>query len=165
MIWRRIAEASCGLFSVQMDSAGLPSKQGGMDHRYHWAQWDGERWISREIARAGRRLYAGEDDYTGGICLHPDEPGTVFISSSVEPRTGEPLASGHYELFKGRRNAKSGDWTWESLTPGATEDQQAAADRAQVEAGPNDPALVAGHLPRVHRLRSSGDGASGVGRT
>ncbi|MCC7376857.1 MAG: BNR-4 repeat-containing protein [Verrucomicrobiales bacterium] len=111
------------VFSVQMDSAGLPSKQGGMDHRYHWAQWDGERWISREIARAGRRLYAGEDDYTGGICLHPDEPGTVFISSSVEPRTGEPLASGHYELFKGRRNAKSGDWTWDSLTPGATEDQ------------------------------------------
>lgn len=111
------------VFSVQRDSAGLPPKQGGDDHRYHWAEWDGERWSVTEIARAGRRLYAGEDDYTGGICLHPDDPRVVFISTSVDPRTGEPLASGHFELFRGRQERGTAAWAWRSLTPGATEDQ------------------------------------------
>ncbi|MBL9134678.1 MAG: BNR-4 repeat-containing protein [Verrucomicrobiales bacterium] len=111
------------VFSVQRDSAGLPPKQGGSDHRYFWAEWDGRGWSTTEIARAGQRLYAGEDDYTGGICLHPDEPGTVFISTSVDPATGAPLTSGHFEVFRGRRERGKSAWVWESLTPAATTDQ------------------------------------------
>jgi hypothetical protein len=108
-------------FSVQRDSAGLPPGRGGMDHRYHWARWDGRAWWSHEIAYAGSRLYPGEDDYVGGICLHPDDPDVVFISTNVDPQFGTPLASGHYELFRGRRTPRAG-WAWTSLTPGATQD-------------------------------------------
>lgn len=111
------------VYSVQKDSAGLAPGKGGTDHRYHWARWDGWGWWGREIAYAGSRLYAGEDDYVGGICLHPDDPDVVFCSTNVDPATGQPLAGGHYELFLGRTRDDGYSWTWEPLTPGATEDQ------------------------------------------
>lgn len=94
-----------------------------MDLRYWFAAWDGRRWAAREIGHAGTRLYAGEDDYAGGICLHPDDPETVFCSANVDPMTGTPLPSGHYELFRGRWDRRRDAWGWEALTPGATQDQ------------------------------------------
>lgn len=111
-------------WSVQMDSAGLPSRQGGDDHRYFWAEWRGKGWQVEEIAYAGSRLYPGEDDYTGGISLHPDDPRAVVISTNVDPLSGNRLESGHHELFRGRRTGgrSGGTWAWEALTPGATED-------------------------------------------
>lgn len=109
-------------FSVQKDSANLPMGSAGRDHRYHWAQYDGRIWWNYEIAYAGSRLYAGEDDYTGGICLHPDDPRIVFISTNVDPVSGIPLPSGHYEIFRGRREEPHSGWQWHPLTPDATED-------------------------------------------
>lgn len=111
------------VFSVQQDSAGMPSGSGGQDLRYHFGTWDGKRWEVREIAHAGTRLYAGEDDYAGGICLHPDDPEMVFLSANVDPVTGTTLPSGHYELFRGRWDRRRDAWNWEALTPGATQDQ------------------------------------------
>jgi hypothetical protein len=109
-------------YSVQRDSAGLPPRRGGQDHRYRWAWWDGRVWWDHQIAYGGSRLYAGEDDYVGGICLHPDDPETVFISTNVDPVTGAPLPSGHYELFRGQHRRSPAGWVWTSLTPNATED-------------------------------------------
>jgi BNR repeat-containing family member len=106
------------VYSVQKDSAGLPPGQGGQDHRYRFARWDGQRWHDFEIAHAGARLYAGEDDYTGGISLDPDRTDTVFISTQVEPATGAPLVGGHYELFRGATPDGGRSWQWEPLTPG-----------------------------------------------
>ncbi|MCC6231223.1 MAG: BNR-4 repeat-containing protein [Verrucomicrobiales bacterium] len=113
------------VFSVQMNSAGRPPGQGGEDLRYHFAEWDGAAWSTQEVAYAGRRLYAGEDDYAGGIALHPDDPNELYLSTSVDPVAGTPLPGGKYELFRGRRSgARPGvDWSWEALTPGAKEDQ------------------------------------------
>jgi hypothetical protein len=110
-------------FSVQKDSAGLPPGKGGKDHRYHWAEWDGRVWWTHEIARAGSRLYAGEDDYVGGIALHPDDPDVVLISANVDPVTGTPTRSGHYEIFHGKRIGREEGWRWTAWTPDATEDQ------------------------------------------
>jgi hypothetical protein len=61
------------VFSVQKNSAGLTSGDhaAGTDHRYHYAWWNGSAWRETEIAYAGSRLYPGEDDYTGNICLDP----------------------------------------------------------------------------------------------
>jgi len=94
------------VFSVQKDAAGLESSddRAGQDHRYHYARWDGHAWQVHEVAHGGSRLYAGEDDYTGNICLHPDRLGTVYFSSNADPLTGQPLISRadgrrHYELF------------------------------------------------------------------
>jgi len=93
----------------------------GNDHRYHYAYWDRSAWHDQEIAFAGTRLYAGEDDYTGNICLHPDRLDTVFISTNADPITGLPLISQadqrrHYELFCGRTSDGGKSWSWEPIT-------------------------------------------------
>lgn len=110
------------VYSVQKDSAGLPPGQGGRDHRYRYAAWTGQAWSDREIAFAGRRLYAGEDDYTGGICLDPHAPGVVYISTSAHPISGEPLAGGHYGIFRGTAPKDGGAWTWQAVTSDSQHD-------------------------------------------
>lgn len=110
------------VYSVQKDGAGKGPGQGGEDHRYRWARWDGRRWMDEEIAYAGRRLYAGEDDYTGNVCLDPQNVNVVYASASVDPRTGRELAGGggRYQIFRGER--KSGRWQWQQVTRSADAD-------------------------------------------
>jgi len=110
------------VYSVQKDSGGLAPGKGGEDHRYHWARWNGRAWQDVEVAYAGKRLYAGEDDYTGGICLDPDRADRIYISTSVQPATGQPLLGGHYELFQGTTPDGGRTWLWKSWTPGAVQD-------------------------------------------
>jgi hypothetical protein len=108
-------------YSVQKNSGGLPSGQGGEDHRYRYARWDGRQWHDHEIAYAGRRLYAGEDDYTGNISLDPEDPDTVYVSADVDPGTGRPLVSRrdgrrHYEVFRGVTRDGGATWRWSPVT-------------------------------------------------
>jgi hypothetical protein len=117
----------CVAYSVQKDSAGLPPGQGGSDHRYRLARWTGEAWVDREIAYAGTRLYAGEDDYTGGIALVPGDPTRVFISTDADPATGAPLVSGadgkrHFEIFRGASADGGRSWRWRAVTRDSTAD-------------------------------------------
>ena len=114
-------------YSVQKDSAGLEPGQGGTDHRYRLAQWTGSQWQDREIAFAGTRLYAGEDDYTGGIALVPGDPTRVFISTDADPSTGAPLISAadgkrHWEVFRGATTDGGGTWRWQAVTRNSTAD-------------------------------------------
>ncbi|GAC1477580.1 MAG: hypothetical protein NVS1B4_20450 [Gemmatimonadaceae bacterium] len=116
-----------GLFSVQKDGRGLPRGQGGFDHRFDYARWDGKAWHVHEIAYAGTRLYAGEDDYTGLGALDPNDPDVAYISTDAEPATGKPLVSTadgkrHHELFRGRTRDSGTTWTWEPITANSTVD-------------------------------------------
>ena len=115
------------LFSTQIDGRGLPRGQGGMDLRYDYARWDGTSWHTEEIAQAGRRLYAGEDDYSGLGALDPKNPDVMYISTDADPVSGDPLVSHadrkrHYELFRGQRDARLGKWTWAPFTRNSTAD-------------------------------------------
>jgi hypothetical protein len=115
------------LFSCQVDGRGLPRGQGGMDLRYHYARWDGANWHTEEIAHAGTRLYAGEDDYAGLGALDPNNPDIVYISTDADPVSGAALISEadqrrHYELFRGVRDGRSGKWTWTPFTRNSTSD-------------------------------------------
>jgi len=114
-------------YSVQKDSAGLPPGQGGADHRYRLARWNGRAWDDAEVAFAGSKLYAGEDDYTGGIALVPGDPTTVFLSTNADPATGQPLVSSadgrrHWEIFRGEKRASDGRWRFAPLTADSTLD-------------------------------------------
>jgi hypothetical protein len=114
-------------YSVQKDSAGLPQGQGGSDHRYRLARWTGKTWNDCEIAFAGSRLYAGEDDYTGGVALVPGDPARVFISTDADPVTGVPLVSAadgqrHYEVFGGTTTDEGRSWRWQPVTRDSTLD-------------------------------------------
>ena len=106
------------VYSVQKNAAGLgrANPRGGQDHRYRYARWDGARWHDHEIAYAGTRLYAGEDDYTGGICLNPDNPEEVFLSSDVDIVSGRANASGRYEIHKGVTKDFGRSWSWTAIT-------------------------------------------------
>ncbi len=106
-------------YSVQYSEVGrLPRghEDWGQDLRYHYARWDGERWNEFQIAHAGTRLYAGEDDYTGLICIDPNDVSTVFISADVDPVSGEALAGNRYQIFRGKTADGGENWEWEQIT-------------------------------------------------
>ena len=119
------------IFSVQRDGAATRSMKkggdGGQDHRYHFARWDGSRWHVHEMARAGSRLYAGEDDYTGLAALDPQDASTVFISTNAGPQTGRPLISAvdgkrHWEIHQGITDDGGAHWQWVPITSNSTQD-------------------------------------------
>ena len=115
------------IFSTQRDGKGMPRGQGGFDHRYHYARWDGSRWIEHEIAYAGTRLYPGEDDYTGLASIDPQDVSSVYISTDADPVTGKPLISStdnqrHFELFHGKTPDGGATWTWTPLTQNSPTD-------------------------------------------
>jgi hypothetical protein len=107
--------------SVQKDGRGLPSRQGGMDHRFHYARWDGAAWRVHEVAFAGTRLYSYEDDYTGLAALDPNNPDVLYISTDADPVTGAPLVSKadgmrHRRFYCGVTRDSGATWKWEPLT-------------------------------------------------
>ena len=102
------------VYSVQKDGAGKKPGEAGEDHRYRYARWDGRQWMDEEIGYAGSKLYPGEDDYTGNVCLDPQNVDVVYASSNVEVRTGQRLAHGRYQLFRGER--QRGKWQWAPMT-------------------------------------------------
>jgi len=111
------------VFSVQRDGAKWRETpgRGGLDHRYWYARWDGVSWQAREIAYAGTRLYAREDDYTGLAALDPGNPDVVYISTNSDPSTGEPLISSydgerHREIFRGETGDGGRTWKWLAVT-------------------------------------------------
>jgi hypothetical protein len=119
------------IFSVQRDGAAGRGKRNqpadGQDLRYHYARWSGTTWIVNEIARAGSRLYAGEDDYTGLAALDPQNANEMVISTNADPVSGLPLISAadgrrHWELFRGESRDEGRTFTWTPLTRDSTAD-------------------------------------------
>lgn len=115
------------LLSVQQSSAGLPKGMGGDDHRYYYARWNNGAWQAREIAFAGTRLYAGEDDYTGLGSIDPNDVDAVYISTNADPVTGEPLISNadgmrHWEIYRGDTRDGGASWSWTAVTEDSTAD-------------------------------------------
>ena len=90
----------------------------GKDLRYRYARWDSTQneWIERQIDFAGTHLYVPENHYAGGITIDPDNTGTVYISADVNPATGAPNPSGHYQIFQGKVPRGNKDCQWTQLT-------------------------------------------------
>ena len=117
------------VYSVQKDSGGLKSgdKHAGADHRYRYAWWNPDGWHDHEVSFAGQRLYVGEDDYTGNICLDPNHLDSVYLSTNADPINGLPLMSAvdkqrHYEIFRGNTTDGGQTWTFHSITDNSTFD-------------------------------------------
>jgi hypothetical protein len=83
------------VWDISEDKAGnpvavytrLPAKE---DHRYHYALWDGAKWVDSAVTSAGKwfpRTPAGKKEsepyYSGGIAIAWENPGVVYLSRPV----------------------------------------------------------------------------------
>ncbi len=94
------------------------------DHRYRYAYWDGKAWRDREVAYAGRCLYPGQNHYTGLITLDPQNPEFLYISTNVDPATGQNTGTGKYEIYCGRigKDQETSPVKWIPVTKNSEED-------------------------------------------
>lgn len=69
------------------------------DHRFKITSWDGQKWNDREIAYAGKCLYKVESSYTGLLAFDPEDATNIYISTDVNPSTGEDLGGKHEIYF------------------------------------------------------------------
>ncbi len=90
------------------------------DHRYHYARWDGARWVDYEITAAGgwfpetpTGTVEPEPHYSGGIALDHQHPSVVYLSRQVD---------GVFEIE--RWHTPNGGATWRSaaVTKGSVND-------------------------------------------
>ena len=116
------AETSAWTSALAFDDKGYPHIAYSLylannDQRYRLASWDGHKWIDREVAHAGTRLYEREASYTGLITLDPTNPERVVISTDVDPTTGEALG-GKHQIFTARVTASDSTDTinWQRLS-------------------------------------------------
>lgn len=117
------------VFSVMRTNVTGPTQ--GTDDRiyYYYARWTDTAWQKRFIAHAGRPLYAAENDYAGGICLDPQEPNTIYISSNAQNPfnlgdiTNVTLrASSRYELWRGVTADGGLTFSWTQITTNSPAD-------------------------------------------
>lgn len=116
------------VFSVQVDNA----TGSGWNHDrigYYYARWNGSNWEKRFIAHAGRPLYSSEDDYAGGVCIDPERPNVVYISSNaMDPFNRAAFsnvtlaANERYEIWKGTTLDGGLTFSWEPVTYDSTQD-------------------------------------------
>jgi hypothetical protein len=90
----------------------------GKDLRYRYAYWNStqKKWVEWQIAFAGTNLYVPENHYAGGITIDPQDTNTVYISADVNPTTGRPNPSGHYQIYRGVMSRDMKDCQWIQLT-------------------------------------------------
>jgi hypothetical protein len=113
------------VFTVQRDSLSWSEDR----IYYYYARWDGAAWQKRFIANAGRPLYQAEDDYAGGICIDPENPSVVYLSSNAADPfdlnniTNVPLrANARYELYRGVTADGGLTFSWTALTTNSAVD-------------------------------------------
>lgn len=94
---------------------------------YYYARWTGTNWQKRFIAQAGRPLYNGQPDYGGGMCLDPQDPNTIYISTDaanpfdLTTTTNVPLGA-NSQIWKGVTADGGLTFTWQAITGSSTAD-------------------------------------------
>jgi hypothetical protein len=85
------------------------------DLRLAYSRFDGTSWASTYLGQAGPYLSDNEQDYTGGAALDPDHPGTIYISTAVDPRDDTTILD-HHEIWKGVTCDDGVSFEWTPIT-------------------------------------------------
>ncbi len=95
-----------------------PDGDEGLDLRYHYARFDAAKklWLVNEVGYAGPHLYVPENHYAGGICIDPDNIDVIWLSSTLDPQTGEPNGTDKFQLYRGETSDGGLSWTFEQIT-------------------------------------------------
>jgi hypothetical protein len=91
------------------------------DHNFIYCRYDGTRWSYSYLAKAGKKMYSSEADYTGLAALCPNDPATVYISTPNDPRDTS-ISFGKREIWKGMTSTNGADWTWTPVTQNSVRD-------------------------------------------
>ncbi len=94
---------------------------------YYYARWTGTAWQKHFIAKAGRGIYAAESDYGGGMCIDPENPNIIYISSNaakpfdltLNPANvaDVPLnTNARFEIYQGITSDGGLTFTWTAVT-------------------------------------------------
>jgi hypothetical protein len=110
------------LFTTRYGNTVTNGHAGANDHRIFYGRFNGSTWSTTELGRNGELFHAGEQDYTGIGCIHPDHVDTLYISTYIHPATDLVFASKKREIFQGRTNDSGATWTWTQLTFDSTVD-------------------------------------------
>ncbi|HTY38592.1 MAG TPA: T9SS type A sorting domain-containing protein [Bacteroidota bacterium] len=90
------------------------------DHDFIYCRYDGTKWSYTYLGKAGLKLYASEQDYTGLAALCPNDPNTIYISTTYDPRNNASL--GVHEIFRGVTTDHGATWTWTPITRNSVRD-------------------------------------------
>ena len=91
------------------------------DKRFGYARFDGSSWRSTYLVKAGHKLYDSEQDYTGLGAIHPNDPYTIYISTTTDPRDDTTQFSKH-EIWRGTTCDEGQTFTWTPITENSTQD-------------------------------------------
>jgi hypothetical protein len=91
------------------------------DKRALYARFDGTKWSLTYLVKMGPKLYSSEEDYTGLGALDPDNPRTIYISTTIDPRD-DTTNLGKHEIFQGTTCDNGATFTWTQLTARSTMD-------------------------------------------
>ncbi|HYP98106.1 MAG TPA: hypothetical protein VER96_05500 [Polyangiaceae bacterium] len=92
------------------------------DKRMLYWRFDGTAWKATYLVKAGTKLYADEQDYTGLGALVPDDPTTIYISSPYDPSTDKMGSSGKREIWRGTTCDQGATFKWTPVTANSTKD-------------------------------------------
>ncbi len=117
-------------FQVQVDGVTGSATNFRNDRiYYYYARWDGSQWLRKFIAHAGRGIFSTEDDYGGGMCIDPENPNVVYLSSNVaDPFELSTLAPAlnpnneRYELWRGVTSDGGLTFAWTPVTTNSAQD-------------------------------------------
>jgi hypothetical protein len=90
------------------------------DHDFLYCRYNGSQWTYTYLGKAGLKLYASEQDYTGLGALCPNDPNTIYISTPYDPRDNTNL--GVREIFKGVTSDHGASWSWTAITRNSVRD-------------------------------------------
>jgi hypothetical protein len=92
------------------------------DKRMLYFRFDGTSWKATYLAKAGTKLYADEQDYTGLGALVPDDPTTLFISTPYDPSTDTMKSGAKREIWRGTTCDNGATFKWTPVTANSTKD-------------------------------------------
>ncbi len=91
------------------------------DLRFGYARFDGTSWRATYLTKAGRKLYDSEPDYTGLGALHPNDPTTLYLSTTTDPRD-DTTQLGKHEIWRGTTCDGGVSFAWTPITEQSTQD-------------------------------------------
>jgi len=96
------------------------------DKRMIYSRWDGTSWKTTYLVHGGPKLYQtssdDEQDYIGLAALVPDDPTTIYISTTYDPTTDTTKAGAKHEIWRGTTCDNGATFKWTPVTQNSTTD-------------------------------------------